>query len=33
MLEGFFITLMVLVVVGSAAFTGLVVKKLYQGQR
>jgi hypothetical protein len=32
-LEAFFITLMVLVVVGTAAFTGLVVKKLYQGQR
>ncbi|CAL9451712.1 hypothetical protein SUDANB171_02441 [Streptomyces sp. enrichment culture] len=33
MLEAFFITLMVLVGVGTAAFTGLVVKKLYQGQR
>ena len=33
MLEAFFITLMALVVVGSAAFAGLVVKKLYQGQR
>jgi hypothetical protein len=32
-LEAFFITLMVLVGVGTAAFTGLVVKKLYQGQR
>lgn len=33
MLEAFFITLMVLVVLGTGAFTGLVVKKLYQGQR
>lgn len=33
MLEAFFITLMVLVAVGTAAFTGLVVVKLYQGQR
>ncbi len=33
MLEVFFISLMVLVVVGTAAFTGLVVKKLYEGQR
>ena len=33
MLEAVFITLMVLVVVGTAAFAGLVVKKLYQGQR
>jgi hypothetical protein len=32
-LEAFFITLMVLVCVGSAAFAGLTVKKLYQGQR
>jgi hypothetical protein len=32
-LEAFFIALMVLVGVGTAAFTGLVVKKLYQGQR
>jgi hypothetical protein len=32
-LEVFFITLMVLVAVGTAAFTGLVVAKLYQGQR
>ncbi len=33
MLEAFFITLMCLVIVGTAAFTGLVVMKLYQGQR
>jgi hypothetical protein len=32
-LEGTFITLMVLVGAGTAAFTGLVVAKLYQGQR
>lgn len=29
----FFETLLVLVAVGVLAFTGLVVKKLYQGQR
>lgn len=33
MLEAFFITLMILVGVGTAAFTALVVTKLYQGQR
>lgn len=33
MLEAFFIFLMVLVAVGTLAFTGLTVKKLYQGQR
>ncbi|SFC26165.1 hypothetical protein SAMN05421773_102483 [Streptomyces aidingensis] len=33
MLEFTFVALMVLVVVGTAAFTGLVVKKLYEGQR
>jgi hypothetical protein len=32
-LEAFFVTLMVLVGAGTAAFTGLVVTKLYQGQR
>ncbi len=32
-MEAFFITLMALVVVGTAAFTALVVAKLYQGQR
>lgn len=33
MLHAFFTTLMVLVAVGTLAFAGLVVKKLYQGQR
>ncbi len=33
MLEAFFIALMVLVVVGTGAFSLLVVKKLFQGQR
>ncbi len=33
MLEAFFITLMVAVGVGSAAFAALVVMRLYQGQR
>lgn len=33
MLEIFFSTLLVLVCVGVLAFTGLTVKKLYQGQR
>lgn len=33
MLEAFFIFLMVLVAVGTLAFTALTVKKLYQGQR
>jgi hypothetical protein len=33
MLEAFFLTLMVLVCVGTAAFAGLVVARLYQGQR
>ncbi|GAB3969179.1 hypothetical protein GCM10028832_26780 [Streptomyces sparsus] len=32
-LEAFFITLMILVCVGTAAFAGLTVKKLFQGQR
>jgi hypothetical protein len=31
-LEAVFITLMVLVGAGTAAFTGLVVAKLYEGQ-
>lgn len=33
MLEAFFTTLLVLVCVGTLAFVGLTVKKLYQGQR
>lgn len=33
MLEAFFTTLLILVCVGVLAFTGLAVKKLYQGQR
>lgn len=33
MLEAFFISLMTLVGLGSAAFAALVVAKLYQGQR
>lgn len=33
MLEAFYIALLVLVCVGVIAFTGLSVKKLYQGQR
>ncbi len=33
MLEAFFSTLLVLVCVGVLAFTGVTVKKLYQGQR
>lgn len=33
MLHAFFTTLMVLVGLGTLAFTVLVVKKLYQGQR
>lgn len=32
-LEAFFISLMILVCVGTAAFAGLTIKKLYQGQR
>ncbi|GGT01472.1 hypothetical protein GCM10010286_28230 [Streptomyces toxytricini] len=32
-LEAFFTSLLVLVCVGVLAFTGLAVKKLYQGQR
>jgi hypothetical protein len=32
-LHAFFTTLMVLVGLGTLAFAGLVVKKLYQGQR
>lgn len=33
MLEAFFVFLMVMVAVGTLAFAGLTVKKLYQGQR
>ncbi len=33
MLEAFFTALLVLVCIGVLAFTGLTVKKLYQGQR
>ncbi|ROQ81663.1 hypothetical protein EES39_13130 [Streptomyces sp. ADI92-24] len=33
MLEAFFTTLLVLVCVGTLAFAGLTVKKLYEGQR
>lgn len=33
MLEAFFTALMVLVCIGTAAFAGLTLKKLYQGQR
>ncbi|NYE42118.1 hypothetical protein HEB29_003129 [Streptomyces fulvorobeus] len=33
MLEAFFSALLILVCVGVLAFTGLTVKKLYQGQR
>lgn len=33
MLDAIFIALLVLVCVGVVAFTGLSVKKLYQGQR
>ena len=33
MLEAFFTSLLILVCVGVLAFTGLAVKKLYQGQR
>lgn len=33
MFEAVFTSLLVLVVVGVMAFTGLAVKKLYQGQR
>jgi hypothetical protein len=32
-LEAFFTSLLILVCVGVLAFTGLAVKKLYQGQR
>jgi hypothetical protein len=32
-LEAFFETLLILVVVGVIAFAGLTVKKLFQGQR
>lgn len=32
MLEDFFTALLALIVVGVLAFSGLVVKKLYQGQ-
>jgi len=32
-LEAFFTALMVLVCIGTAAFAGLTLKKLYQGQR
>ncbi len=33
MLEAFFTSLLVLVCLGTLAFAGLAVKKLYQGQR
>ncbi len=33
MLEAFFTSLLVLVCIGTLAFTVLAVKKLYQGQR
>ncbi len=33
MLEAFFTALMVLVCVGTVAFAGLTLKKLFQGQR
>lgn len=33
MLEAFFTTLLVLVCIGVAAFSGLAVLKLFQGQR
>ncbi|MYZ34859.1 hypothetical protein GT002_07015 [Streptomyces sp. SID4917] len=33
MLEAFFTSLLILVCVGTLAFAGLTVKKLYQGQR
>jgi hypothetical protein len=32
-LEAFFTALLILVAIGTLAFSGLVVKKLYQGQR
>ncbi len=33
MLEAFFTALLVLVCIGTLAFAGVTVKKLYQGQR